>query len=190
VASPSELKSKLTSKLQKPFQEAVNRRLADGGMPPGVGWILINKAKKLFLLSDLHVGPEQAPVFGESRADSLFGTQYSVLGTQYTESPAAGGEAPRCVPEAGHSDFASAFNDAFAKLDRQAGGHNFVSLVALRSAVPRAREEFDAELRALRLAGRFTLSAAEGRHGLTAAEQEAGILENGTLLLYVSLKSP
>ena len=40
------------------------------------------------------------------------------------------------------------------------------------------------------LAGRYSLSAAEGRHGLTPEEREAGILEDGTLLLYVSRKTP
>jgi hypothetical protein len=83
--------------------------------------------------------------------------------------------------------FARRFEDAFNHLDRERGGHNFLSLVQLRQAladVPRAA--FDAELRALLLAGRFSLSAAEGRHGLTVEERTAGIVEDGILLLYAS----
>jgi hypothetical protein len=83
-------------------------------------------------------------------------------------------------------DFARAFDEAFQRLDRQRGAHNFVSLVELRPAVPVDRPTFDARLQELRRAGRYTLSAAEGRHGISPAEQEAGIPEDGALLLYVS----
>ena len=58
----------------------------------------------------------------------------------------------------------------------------------LRRALPFDRATFDAGLDALRRAGRYTLSAAEGRYGITPEEQEAGIVEDGTLLLYVSRK--
>jgi hypothetical protein len=40
----------------------------------------------------------------------------------------------------------------------------------------------------LRRAGRYTLSTAEGRHGLSPEEREAGIHEDGATLLYVSRK--
>jgi hypothetical protein len=87
-------------------------------------------------------------------------------------------------------DFEPAFDNAFNRLNREAGMHNFVSLVKLRQALLVPREIFDGALRRLRIAGQYSLSAAEGRHGITSAEQEAGILEDGTLLLYVSRKSP
>jgi hypothetical protein len=190
VASLPELKSKLTSKLHKPFQEAVNRLIAESSVPPGVGWILIKNAKKLLLLSDLHTARERSISSGEPQQDSVSSTKYSALGTEQSEFLAEKREPPHPIAPTRELDFTAAFNDAFAQLDRQAGGHNFVSLVALRGALPCPREQFDAELRQLRLAGQYTLSAAEGRHGLTAAEQEASILENGSLLLYVSRKSP
>jgi hypothetical protein len=60
--------------------------------------------------------------------------------------------------------------------------------VDLRQALPVDRAVFDAELRRLRIAGRYTLSAAEGRHGTNAEERAAGITEEGALLLYVSRK--
>src|SRR5262249_36080842 len=87
-------------------------------------------------------------------------------------------------------DFAAAFEEAFARLDRERGSNNFVSLVDLRRDLPVDRDTFDGELRRLREAGRFTLSAAEGRHGLSPEEQDAAIREEGTLLLFVARKDP
>jgi hypothetical protein len=83
-------------------------------------------------------------------------------------------------------DFAARFSEAFDRLDRQSGGRNFVSLVDLRRALPAPRDVFDAKLFQLRRAGRYSLSAAEGRHGISPEEREAGIPEEGSLLLFVS----
>jgi hypothetical protein len=85
-------------------------------------------------------------------------------------------------------DFAQHFEEAFCKIDRDKGGSNFVSLVALRQALPMEHAVFDAGLDQLRRTGRYTLSSAEGRHGVSDEERAAGILEEGTLLLYVSRK--
>ena len=128
-----------------------------------VGWMWIGRKKQLFLMEDVHYAAlPPSPLVGEGR----------------------GGGAREQAP----ADFAAAFDGAFQRLDREHGGHNFVSLVELRRAVPAAQEAFDAGLRQLRLAGRYTLSAAEGRHGLTPEERGAGIVEDGALLLYVSRK--
>jgi hypothetical protein len=78
----------------------------------------------------------------------------------------------------------------FERLNREKGSHNFVSLVDLRRALPMDCAAFDAALQELRRAGRYTLSGAEGRHGLTPDERAAGISEQGTLLLYVSRRTP
>jgi hypothetical protein len=160
AASAAELKAKITSKLQKPFQESLVRQIEEESLPSTVGWLLIKNSKKLFLLQDLHTGRR--------------------LPEATSKEPAAS------VP----ADFGSLFDQMFQQLDRQGGGHNFVSLVELRQALPVDRATFDAQLRQLRLAGRYTLSAAEGRHGLRPLEQEAAITEDGTLLLYVSRKLP
>jgi hypothetical protein len=87
-------------------------------------------------------------------------------------------------------DFAQTFDHVFAELDHRAGGHNFVSLVDLRAALFVSLDVFDHELQKLRLAGRYGLSAAEGRHGLSPEEAAAAITEDGALLLYVSRKMP
>jgi hypothetical protein len=88
------------------------------------------------------------------------------------------------------TSFAEQFPAAFEQLDRAAGGRNFVSLVDLRRALPMPRGIFDAELFRLRQVGRFALSAAEGRHGISPEEREAGIPEEGSLLLFVSRIGP
>jgi hypothetical protein len=82
--------------------------------------------------------------------------------------------------------FASAFEEAFDRLDRQTGSHNFVSLVDLRKALPCSRGEFDRELQRFRQQGLVSLSATEGRHGIGDEERQAAILEEGTMLLFVS----
>lgn len=92
-------------------------------------------------------------------------------------------------PPPPHVDFSRLFEEAFARLDRERGGHNHVSLVELRRAVPMARSAFDAGLQELRRAGRYSLSAAEGRHGIGDEERENGITEDGSLLLFVSRRA-
>jgi hypothetical protein len=164
--SVAKLKAKVTGKLQKPFQEAVNRRIEENSLAPTVGWLWINRSRNLFLFKDVHRGAGGEP-------------------------PRVEGQAPApAIPAPAAPEFGPAFAVAFDRLDRQTGGHNFVSLVDLRRELPADRATFDAELRRLRLAGRYTLSAAEGRHGLSTAEQDAGIPEDGALLLYVSRKLP
>jgi hypothetical protein len=172
----SQLKEKAAGKVRKPFQDAVNRQVAQGTLPPSVGWVSIQGRKQLFLLTDLHVGDGKPP---EARP-------------QPAPAPAAPPQAPAPPPPtpATAVDFRAAFDAAFERLDREGGGHNFVSLTALRGAVPLPREEFDRELRQLRQAGRYSLSAAEGRHGISPEEREAGIPEEGSLLLFVSRTLP
>ncbi len=84
--------------------------------------------------------------------------------------------------------FASAFERAFDRLDRQHGDRNFVLLRALREALPDVpRDDFDAGLTALRLAKRFTLEGSDGRHAqLVDKDFAAGVRDGGTLLVYAS----
>jgi hypothetical protein len=166
----SKLKERAAGKVQKPFQEAVNRQMAEGTLPPTVAWISIEGRKRLFLLSDLHAGkpPEARP---------------------QPPPPQAALPQPAPAPAAPVA-FRAAFDEAFRRLDREGGGHNFVSLIALRQALPLARADFDRELRQLRRAGSYTLSAAEGRDGISPEERAAGITEEGSLLLFVSRNTP
>jgi hypothetical protein len=94
--------------------------------------------------------------------------------------------APPTPPAPPTLDFAGAFEQVFDSLDRQRGGVNLVSLADLRRALPVDRAAFDRELNQLRRAGRFSLSGAEGRHGLRDEEKDAAIREGDNLLLFVA----
>lgn len=167
----TDLKKKLARPLQSAFAHAVHQSLTAGTLPAGIGVLRIKKKEHLFLLEDIGAaGPRAA-------AEPPPAVPEPVAATPEVEPPVS---AP--------INFAADFEEAYGRLDRQKGGNDFVSLVDLRRALFYDRETFDAELKKLRRAGLFTLSTAEGRHGLSAEQQEAGIREEGTLLLSVSRK--
>lgn len=173
----AQLKEKVTSRgrLKELFAAAVNEQIGAGRVPATVAWVL-DRRPKLFLLENLNV------------AAGALGGGFPSGGPSCSPGPALpepGGAAEPAVP------FDVRFDEVFRRLDRQAGSHNFVSLVALRRALAEfAREEFDRSLDALRRAGHYGLSAAESYSGISAEQREAGIVEAGSLLLYVSRKSP
>jgi hypothetical protein len=160
AAAVKDLQKKVAKPLQSAFAASVERRLSEHALPAGVGLLRVKRSALLFLLADVS-------------------TSWPA-----EAAPAAAREAP---PE---DDFPRRFAEAFDRLDRARGGHNLVSLVALRAALGVDRATFDAQLGQLRRQGRYSLSAAEGRHGITAEEQGAGIVEDGSLLLFVSRKGP
>jgi hypothetical protein len=166
AVAAADLVMKLPKTLQIDFRGHLQRRIASRGFPETIGLLYSKKKPLLFFRADLDaapIPPPPAPTKGneveEKREESI---------------------APPRV------EFAHCFEEAFARLDRERGGHNHVSLVELRRAVPVERSEFDAGLQHLRRAGRYSLSAAEGRHGIRDDERTAGILEDGSLLLFVS----
>lgn len=77
-------------------------------------------------------------------------------------------------------------------LDAARGGNNLVSLVNLRAALAAEgltdRVKQDLLLSLARRAGKVSLSALEGRHGVNPAEAEAAVREDGTLLGFISLR--
>ena len=150
---------KVAPRLWPPFQDALQRRTEAGTLPPEVCWVRISKKPHYFLREDLHGA---------------------------VPSPRAAPREPEAAPLAPPADFEHAFDAAFDRLDRAKGSHNFLSLLDLRRALPMDRAAFDAGLNRLRFAQRYVVSAAEGRHGLSPEEREAGVTEDGALLLYVS----
>jgi len=160
VVNPADLKKKVTGELHATFVEALAERDGPDALPKGVGCLIQKKAKVFFLIEDV-----------------VRGTRSGVAPDDATKASVAN-----------EGDFATRFEKAFTELDRAKGDRNFVSLVDLRSRVPENREAFDEGLRRLRREGKFTLSASEGRHGLTPAELEAGVREEGAHFLYVSRK--
>ncbi|HZY86890.1 MAG TPA: hypothetical protein VFE78_18800 [Gemmataceae bacterium] len=156
----ADLKKKLIPPLRQPFEAAIARRIDERSLPAAVGCLRIKKKPHLFLLAD--------------------------LGALAPTPPAA----PKSALPAPPPDFARRFEAAFERLDRERGSHNLVSLVGLRRELTADRATFDAELQRLRRAGRYSLSAAEGRHGISAEERDAAIPEDGSLLLFVSRRGP
>ena len=113
-----------------------------------------------------------------------------LIATWPTLSESLKNEILRMTEPTAPTDFASSFAKAFARLDKAAGGYNFVSLVDLRRELPGfTREAFDRGLQQLRRDWVYSLSAAEGRNGTTPEERSAGIVEDGHLLLYVSRRT-
>lgn len=93
--------------------------------------------------------------------------------------------------------FHAEFSAAFRKLDRENRGVNYVALTDLRKALPHYnQEQFNAGLRKLRVADKFTLDTEDGRRLSTnndmyrhsAAEDAAAIREGGTIYRRVSYR--
>jgi hypothetical protein len=151
---------KLALELRQPWTDAVHRRISTGTLPPTIGCVLERRKALLFMLADATSARLPPPGSPQPSRES----------------------APL-------RDFAAAFDAAFRELDAQRRCANFVSLVDLRRALAAFdRISFDAGLQRLRQTGQYGLSAAEGRHGISAQEQAAGIPEDGALLLFVSRK--
>lgn len=81
---------------------------------------------------------------------------------------------------------AATFAEQFASAHtRISGEFNLASLLSLREALPEfSREEFDAELRILRIARKYSLSACENRTDITREQRDAGIQQGNETLLY------
>lgn len=81
------------------------------------------------------------------------------------------------------TNFEIDFTRAFLSLDT---GYNFVKLYNLRKSLPQySRQQFDDGLNTLRRERKFSLEASEGLLvTLTPEEKEAGILDQGRLMIY------
>jgi hypothetical protein len=169
--TPTEVKGRVVPELQGPLLHALERGIERGELADGVAWVL-TKGKPYFFLVE-----NQRPLAARSS-----------LPAEMPVSPAAVAHATPVAPAPPARDFAAAFREAFEHLDRRNRASNSVKLSDLRRALPGfGRDAFDAGLRALRLAGEFSLDSHEGLHSsLTPEEREAGVYEAGSLLVYVS----
>ncbi len=160
----ADLSRKLDRTLRYTFETTLERQLESNQLPSGVGCVKIRKVPYLFLLEDL-ANPKQ-------RTEA----QPTKSATPLTEQ----------VPAMPTEEFDRRFSEAFDRLNRQRGNLGLVSLAELRRELGVERGLFDRELQRLRRARQYTLQAAEGRHPLTEEERQAGLLEDGSLLLFVS----
>lgn len=175
----AQLKKKLANSFRKPFQTAVQQMLADQRLPDGIGWVQTARSLTLFRREDVY------PIAWRERLGAG--------SVPAADSPDDLNHLPARVAENSHAmrkPFADSFAAAFDRLDRQRGSVNLVNLVELRRELDQfTREEFDAELRKLRLLGRFSLSGAESLGPIDPAEIAAAIRENGSVLMQVSRRT-
>jgi hypothetical protein len=160
----AELTAQLTDKpQQKAVAALLNRSDLGDELPPGIGCV-------------------RASV-GKGEAQNLFFPLEHLRTTRAAPHPVEAAPVPAQPP----ADFLAAFDAAFARLDRERGSNNFVSLVDLRpalSGVP--REAFDFGLQQLRRERKYVLTSDERYDGLTPEQQAAAIREEGEFLLHVS----
>jgi len=79
----------------------------------------------------------------------------------------------------------------FDHIDAKTGKGNYVTLYALREALPGVpRGDFDQAVNELRIARKVSLDSADGRHvRISPAEQAAAIVEDGDRLVYMARRS-
>ncbi|WP_437649861.1 hypothetical protein [Sorangium sp. So ce362] len=209
----AQLPKGLLPALSRAFKAALDQRITERRLPRTVG-ALTGKKPLFFFIADAvlpaagapvhpaapapHGAPRHAALDGAPRHAALDGApRHAALdgAPRHTVPDAPRDAAPH--PAAADADadaapapapFTDRFDAAFAALDRDAGGHNYVTLHALRAALPDvSRAVFDAELAALRRQRRYSLDPSDGRHHQMAeAERDAGIMEAGNLLVYVA----
>lgn len=172
--TPKELAKRLVPDLQDQLEKAARAGAENEKLPAGISWVIVKGEPLLFLSENLQPAALTPSPSDEGDASTLL----------VDESPTASSDGRRYEP----GDFAGAFQAAFEILDRRNGSTNFVKLADLRQLLAEfRREEFDAGLRELRMAGDFSLDSHEGLHGtLSEEEREAGVREAGSLLIYAS----
>jgi hypothetical protein len=187
IVTVAKLKAKVAPDIRSLVESAIRQRIQTRSFPLTVGCLIQNKQPVLFLTSDVVTGRAGSSL-SPPPAPSLPSVPSS-LSSSWGSMGQEGARVGRMSPEGSAEDFARQFDEAFRRLEQHARTANYVSLLQLRKALAAYdRPTFDAELRKLRGIRRYTLSAAEGRQGITPEEQEAGIVEDGALLLYVSRK--
>ena len=157
--------------LQKRFDNALKQQIASGSLPENIGWIQI-RSPKLFLLDDLKPARVLARLRGTAKAEDI--------------PPSSPAPAELILPPAA-ARFADRFEIEFSRLDRQTGSFNLVPLLELRRALAEfPRDEFDRGLKQLRQSRRYRMNVAEGRAGVSPEQQQAAIIEDGTIHSSVS----
>lgn len=170
----AELAAGLNSRFEEPFKKAWRTSLESDRLPRHVGVLRRRKIAYLFLIDQI-AGYSSLPEAGRDNVTN--------------HKPPHDERRPLDVSE---SELPERVLSTFDRLDRETGGHNYVTLSALRDAFPEStRQELDSVVHSLRRAGRITLDSADGRHArLNEADLAAGIVEGGQRLVYVARRHP
>lgn len=154
--------------VQQSFVDGIWSRLEKGTLASAYASLFYEGQRILFRRSDL------VPQIPESAKAEMVANEKPH--TDVSASKSAG------------DTFANDFDSAFRELDAKSGRRNFVKVYELRQALSQySRAAFDAGLKQLRLANRYTMDSVFGASAsLTEAERAAGIQEGQSLLVYVS----
>ena len=104
-----------------------------------------------------------------------------------------GGIDPTCSP--GGAASVDRLTQVVARIDKEKQRYGLVHLADVRAAFPKlSKAEFDRAIQDARKAGKLSLSAAEGRHGISEKDREAAIHEKdftggSRALVYVSVRN-
>ncbi|AUX42497.1 hypothetical protein SOCE26_039300 [Sorangium cellulosum] len=183
----AQLPKGLVPALSRAFKAALEQRIAERRLPRTIG-VLTGKKPLFFFLADAVLPAAAAPELPAATASDGAARPTVPDGAGKAASDGAHPTPPAASPSPAASPFPARFDAAFTALDQASGGLNYVTLHALREALPDVpRATFDAELTALRRQRRYSLDPSDGRHHQMAdAEREAGIMEAGNLLVYVA----
>ncbi|WP_438038037.1 hypothetical protein [Sorangium sp. So ce128] len=182
----AQLPKGLVPALSRAFKAALDQRIAERRLPRTIG-ALTGKKPLLFFLADAVLPAAGAPARPAAIATDGAARPTAPDGPG-SSAPNGPGSSAQSGPGAPAISFADRFDAAFSSLDRASGRLNYVTLHALRAALPDIpRATFDEELAALRRQRRYSLDPSDGRHHQMAeAERDAGIMEAGNLLVYVA----
>ncbi|WP_437973225.1 hypothetical protein WMF11_30410 [Sorangium sp. So ce295] len=189
----AQLPKGLLPALGRAFKAALDQRIAERRLPRAIG-ALLGKKPLLFFLADavLFLADAVLPAAGAPARPAAIATDGAArraapdgAGSAISNGPVTSAQSG---PGAPAISFVDRFDAAFSSLDRASGRLNYVTLHALRAALPDVpRDTFDTELAALRRQRRYSLDPSDGRHHQMAeAERDAGIMEAGNLLVYVA----
>ncbi|WP_437275147.1 hypothetical protein WME90_28300 [Sorangium sp. So ce375] len=190
----AQLPKGLVPAIGRAFKAALHQRIAERRLPRTIG-ALPGKKPLFFFLEDAVLPAAGAPARPAAAATDGAARRTAPDGHGNATSDGHGnatsdghGNAAPSGAGAPAISFADRFDAAFSSLDRASGRLNYVTLHALRAALPDVpRAAFDAELAALRRQRRYSLDPSDGRHHQMAeAERDAGIMEAGNLLVYVA----
>ena len=199
-----DLKKKVAKPLQSPFGEALKRRLREWTLPAGIGVLLIKRNPVLFLLADVNAEmppphPQPlSPEAGERGEDRLpVHRSKGEVPLSFSPLPCTRGEGlgvrgQSLSPEAGESE--AALVDFAQQSTRHSPGWTASAAGTTSSASSRCGR------RSMWTGKRLTPVCGAAREGATVSAQprggtasapkrrDAGIVEDGSLLLFASRK--
>jgi hypothetical protein len=187
VFQAADLSAALLGKAKHAFATAIEQRVDQLELPPEVALLRVKGKPLFFRVADIERrgagdGAKHPPKVSEHA-----GSHATRQPIENSAPPQPAAPVQPTAPAASAS-FAADFDAAFDRVNARRGYRNFIKLLELRQELPQvSRAAFDAGLRDLVAASRYTLDSSQGGTvQLTAEEREAGISDGSSLLIYVT----